>query len=57
MTQNEISHVFPESYKNDDPIILVHGLNGFGREKFDNFYYWGGSLEVWKLTLRMQVSM
>jgi triacylglycerol lipase len=46
MTQNEISHVFPESYKNDDPIILVHGLNGFGREKFDNFYYWGGSLDL-----------
>ena len=26
-----------------DPVILVHGFGGWGRDDIQGFYYWGGS--------------
>ncbi|MFC0524905.1 esterase/lipase family protein [Pontibacillus salicampi] len=31
---------------NDYPIILVHGVAGWGKEEMKNFYYWGGINDV-----------
>lgn len=28
--------------KNSDPIVLVHGFAGWGRDSFHGFSYWGG---------------
>ncbi|APJ03625.1 esterase/lipase family protein [Silvanigrella aquatica] len=28
--------------KNSDPVVLVHGFTGWGRNDLNGFYYWGG---------------
>lgn len=32
----------PISAINHDPVVLVHGLTGWGRHEMHGFYYWGG---------------
>ena len=31
---------------NKAPIILMHGFMGWGRDEMNNFYYWGGSIDL-----------
>ena len=41
-TEPENPHPASTGWKNSEPIILLHGLNGFARDNYDNFWYWGG---------------
>lgn len=34
------------SVQNHDPIILVHGLGGWGRDEMPGFKYWGGFVDI-----------
>lgn len=34
--------IIPDGY----PVILLHGLNGFGRENYSSFWYWGGQTDL-----------
>jgi triacylglycerol lipase len=43
----------PRRKTNDYPIVLVHGLLGFGREELFGFKYWGGFTDL-ELELREQ---
>lgn len=36
----------PRSRNNEDPIILVAGFTGWGRDEFGGFLYWGGSSDI-----------
>ncbi|MFI8687215.1 esterase/lipase family protein [Rossellomorea sp. NPDC077527] len=37
----------PGEFKtNDYPIILIHGVGGWGKEEVSNFYYWGGIHDI-----------
>lgn len=41
-----------QAFRNDDPIVLVHGFLGWGRDQaygsllYQNTYYWGGNLDL-----------
>ena len=32
--------------QNTDPIILIHGFLGWGREEMAGYYYWGGRMDL-----------
>ncbi len=34
------------SFSDGNPVILLHGLNGYGRENFPDYWYWGGSRDL-----------
>ena len=32
--------------QNTDPVILIHGFLGWGREEMAGYYYWGGLMDL-----------
>ncbi|HBI04693.1 MAG TPA: lipase, partial [Paenibacillaceae bacterium] len=37
---------FPRIRGNEDPIVLVAGFTGWGRDEFGGFLYWGGTSDI-----------
>jgi triacylglycerol lipase len=37
---------YPATVQNSYPIILVHGMLGWGRDEMDGFHYWGGKGDI-----------
>ena len=33
-------------FTNNHPIFLVHGFMGWGRDELNNYYYWGGEIDL-----------
>ncbi|OEH93658.1 lipase [Bacillus solimangrovi] len=46
LTQNLLHTKSLSSRANDYPIILVHGLVGWGRDEFLGYRYWGGLIDI-----------
>ncbi|WP_240903765.1 esterase/lipase family protein [Chengkuizengella sediminis] len=46
ISQNLLADDFSVERVNHDPIILVHGLVGWGRDEFLGFRYWGGLVDI-----------
>ena len=38
--------IFSYSFANNDPIFLIHGFMGWGRDELTNHYYWGGDEDL-----------
>lgn len=37
---------YPAHRQNNYPIVLVHGMCGWGRDEMNGFYYWGGKGDI-----------
>ncbi|WP_428229672.1 esterase/lipase family protein [Flavobacterium sp.] len=45
-SHSNTNQAYPVTVQNKYPIILVHGMLGWGRNEMDGFHYWGGKGDI-----------